>query len=303
MMVRERNERLTKYKHTKSERDWMAYKEMRDLVTAAVRKEKSQYLKYIKNPLIKRHYKYYLLKPIVAGVLKPNNINMRRHSCQVRHTLSRADFFNQWRAFDNNECRKGLVDFIMNKLSIRDITENSKKELKLNVSRWSAKISPRWKNSSRKMEIFLTKYKVWLNDKDIEFIVTTYDVQPPTSSSGGRPVKSFDESSEKSTRRKIQHLLQGSSASELSYAAEVSIRAPGSRNAASIKRSYTTLRKKAISAGYFLYPSYKSLQNSKRACCPPDEFLKVTETSAEISLQAILDLTVQSLFIVQDHVV
>nr|CAI5862589.1 unnamed protein product [Callosobruchus analis] len=89
-------------------------------------------------------------------------------------------------------------------------------------------------NSSRKMEIFLTKYKDWLNDKDIEFIVTTYDVQPSTSSSGGRPVKSFDESSEKSKMRKIQHLLQGSSASELSYAAEVSIRASGSRNAASI---------------------------------------------------------------------
>ncbi|VEN49609.1 unnamed protein product [Callosobruchus maculatus] len=44
-MVKERNARLTKYKRTKRESDWVAYTEMRNLVTDSIRREKREYLK------------------------------------------------------------------------------------------------------------------------------------------------------------------------------------------------------------------------------------------------------------------
>ncbi|VEN61176.1 unnamed protein product [Callosobruchus maculatus] len=47
MMMKERDVRLRKYKHTREENDWKEYKEMRNLVVDAVRQEKKSYLSHL----------------------------------------------------------------------------------------------------------------------------------------------------------------------------------------------------------------------------------------------------------------
>lgn len=55
---------------------------------------------------------------------------------------------------------------------------------------------------------------------------------------------------------------------------------------------YKLNRKKSISIGHYMYPSFYSLRKAKQECCPANEFINIDETSASITLQAILDHTV-----------
>lgn len=252
-----------------------------------------------------------------------------------------------WRGLQKYTRHEQLLKLVIDKFKITDLSDNSRTSMKANIIQWSSKILERWEKSSRKLEIFLRKYDDWLDGDDIEFVAVTYVVHPSTSSgiSSGRPVKSFGESSNKTKRRKVQHLLESSSYNELTYAAEVCVRSSGKRDAANIikelclaspsratniktlrsqknemralssdealalyvdgkqtKHFYKLQRKTAMNVGHYLYPSYYSLQKSKRACCPAEEFVKITETSAEVSVQAILDLTVHRLLSVQKDV-
>ena len=59
--------------------------------------------------------------------------------------------------------------------------------------------------------------------------------------------------------------------------------------------SYKQTRKWSLKAGHILFPSYYSLCKSKTLCYPLDEHISVTETRAEISLQAMLDKTTERL--------
>lgn len=59
------------------------------------------------------------------------------------------------------------------------------------------------------------------------------------------------------------------------------------------KWQYITLRETTIREGLKdIYPSYYRLQKSKLQCYPPKTFVTVTDSSARIALQALLDLTV-----------
>lgn len=60
------------------------------------------------------------------------------------------------------------------------------------------------------------------------------------------------------------------------------------------KWQYITLRESAIREGAkHIYPSYYRLQQTKLDCYPPKESITVTDASARITLQAILDITVK----------
>lgn len=60
------------------------------------------------------------------------------------------------------------------------------------------------------------------------------------------------------------------------------------------KWQYITLRETAIREGAKdIYPSYYKLQQTKLACYPPNQSVSVTDSSARITLQALLDITVK----------
>ena len=65
------------------------------------------------------------------------------------------------------------------------------------------------------------------------------------------------------------------------------------------KQAYILLRQNAIQVGHFLYPSYNKLQEAKNECCPSVNSMNLTETRAEIGLQALLDHTTRRLAEVQ----
>lgn len=58
-----------------------------------------------------------------------------------------------------------------------------------------------------------------------------------------------------------------------------------------------------MKAGHNVLPSYYSLRKSKQACYPLEEHIVVTETRAEINIQALLDKTVQRLIEAQSEVI
>lgn len=163
------------------------------------------------------------------------------------------------------------------------------------------------------------------------------------SRSVGRPKKPFEESSLKTKRRRVEDLLKSRSVSELTTAAELATRKEGHRNVASQLRditnysknrnkqkikcsdqsrqltpdealayyidsksttySYKQTRKWSLKAGHQVYPSFHSLGKSKASCCPSEEYVLVTETRAEIKLQAILNKTASRLIEAQTEVI
>lgn len=134
--------------------------------------------------------------------------------------------------------------------------------------------------------------------------------------------------------------MQSQSTSELTTAAEVANRLSGHRNIATLIRknsgssgkrisgdvicggrqlnsdealayyidskctshSYKQTRKWSLKAGHQVFPSYHSLYKSKKLCYPSDEHISVTETRAEIKLQAILDKTAERLIEAQSEI-
>lgn len=68
------------------------------------------------------------------------------------------------------------------------------------------------------------------------------------------------------------------------------------------RASYERVRATAKQAGHKLYPPYYLITRAKRACCVPEDKMTITEARAELSLQAILDLTAQRLCQVQQPV-
>lgn len=67
--------------------------------------------------------------------------------------------------------------------------------------------------------------------------------------------------------------------------------------------SYKQTRKWCMKVGHQVFPSYYVLHQSKKACYPPEEQILVTESRAEVKLQAVLDKTVERLVEAQTEVI
>lgn len=74
-------------------------------------------------------------------------------------------------------------------------------------------------------------------------------------------------------------------------------------DAKSTTHAYKQTRKWSIKTGHNIFPSYNCLKTSKNACYPSEEKILITETRAEIKLQAILDKTAQRLVQAQEEVI
>ncbi|CAB3239315.1 unnamed protein product [Arctia plantaginis] len=66
---------------------------------------------------------------------------------------------------------------------------------------------------------------------------------------------------------------------------------------------YKILRKGAKAVNSNLYPAYYLVQEAKTKCYPPEDSIEVTDTYAEIKLQALLNLTSQRICEVQQDVI
>ena len=68
------------------------------------------------------------------------------------------------------------------------------------------------------------------------------------------------------------------------------------------KRQYMMIRLKATMRNFNLYPPYKCVLKAKKECYPEERAISITEISAEITLQGLLDHTIRRLILVQKDV-
>lgn len=262
------------------------------------------------------------------------------------HTIeiSKNEFFEEWLNHDIENRNSRLFEYISAKFGLADMTEDSRKAFQLKLASWSAKMSEKWESARRTKDRFLLKNKSWLEGAKFEFKV---ELNSPSTSTPvrhpGRPQKSFEESSFKTKKRRVEDIVQTWNADELTIAAEVANRSAGKRSVAqAIKRasdgskdesgpkavlcnnarqlstnealayyvdskctvhSYKQTRKWSLKAGHQVFPSYHSLGKSKISCYTSKENILVTETSAEIKLQANLDKTTERLVEAQSEVI
>lgn len=193
----------------------------------------------------------------------------------------------------------------------------------------------KWSAASRNKTTFENKNSDWLNT-ELEFSAAVIQSPETTALLKGRPSTEFLASSERSKRRKTEQVRLDRSAEELAYAAQMQFRSEGKMDAAEIiknvafstptraskykealkkesevpfsadealslfveakltKFQYNLIRSSAKSHNSTLYPNYESITAAKKRCYP--ENLQISEDTAEVSLQNLLDHTTSRLF-------
>lgn len=200
----------------------------------------------------------------------------------------------------------------------------------------------KWHKSKRTESIFLNTYSEWLG---VYISFGLKEENKTKRSTRGRPSTSFEDSSERSKRRKTENFRTQSTTEELSYATQMNLRAEGKQDAAKIlkdvtsnspskakkyrssfeyvqednfnadkalslyielkfsRNKYQQLRNACLRKRSKLFPSYKEIiLKSKKNCYPKSEII-LTETSAEIKLQPLLDHTTSRILLTQLDVI
>lgn len=181
--------------------------------------------------------------------------------------------------------------------------------------------------SANYMMIFERDGRLWVDQKTNSYpnilrgsiTFRTLAIPSTSSISIGRPMKSFEECSEQTKRRKTEGIRKSLTDSELLYATQMSLRDasrtnlpiflkkwPGitcwTKNRAHIekysederlallirnrlsKRTYCDIQKGGKRRDANIYPPYNQILSAKGRCYPAESSIKVTESSAEISL-------------------
>lgn len=203
------------------------------------------------------------------------------------------------------------------------------------------KYKSRWEACGRKLDYFLIKNDEWLNE-NIYITVNAHQITPRYFK--GRRQLEFEESSERSKRRKTEDLRETKNVLELAYATHMSLRAQGNIDAATVvkdavfstpkraqtirkaykdsmlktqpfsnekalsilvdakltKFQYNIIRLAAKEQNCKLFPAYENITEAKKLCLP--ENINVTETTAEVKLQSLLDHTIKRIAQVQCEV-
>lgn len=210
----------------------------------------------------------------------------------------------------------------------------TKEELNKTLNRLKSEFKLRWNKSYRKIDVFNQINKTWL-DCSICFMKNS-------SRKGGRPERSFEESSERTKRMKTKDLRESTPVDVLSYATQMTLRESGKVKASkllmkSLSQNYDSANmcSKTSSSHYEStclsgedalavvvdakltrnqyniirlaardkFPSYKVIQEEKKKCYPSKEHIKATNTLVCATLQSLLDHTICRLIIAQRTVI
>lgn len=210
---------------------------------------------------------------------------------------------------------------------------SSNNDINEKVTEFKSKFKSRWEKACRIEANFLKTNTAWLK--------TPLLFKYSSETKRGRPEVSFEESSERSKRQKTELLRKSTSVAELTYAAEMGLRASGHLDAAKLMRDVAKVPdhaekcRKALrdsiepvsmtgdealamiieadlsrfqyevirSKAPKIFPSYKVIQESKKKCYPHPENMSISETVSYTNLQSLLNLTVNRLVTVQESVI
>lgn len=104
----------------------------------------------------------------------------------------------EWRKHPKENRTSALYEYIRNRHGLLGISDDSMKELRHHISRTSSKFAEKWKSSGGNYERFLTNHSAYLAE-DFKCKVTVHHPKPSTSTPG-RPTKTFDDLSDKSKK-------------------------------------------------------------------------------------------------------
>lgn len=167
-------------------------------------------------------------------------------------------------------------------------------------------------DASRNREKFCERNEEWLN-KEIQLplsFTALPDItnQPGPSRTHGRPLKPFEEASLKTRKRRVSELVSERTYDELQFAADVVGGTPEKHGTSSLtphqalalyldldlsENKYKVLRRVVNAVHPNCFPSLYQLNKTKNFLLP--SLITVTETSAEVNLQELLQLTARSI--------
>lgn len=130
-----------------------------------------------------------------------------------------------------------MIYFVKLTLAAPVLSEEAERLLRAFMKNECEKIREKWERKQRNLDLFLRSYEEWLNE-DLVF-----DMIPECSQSSsirGRPQTSFENSSKRTKKRKVQQLLTGYSQEQLTYAAQLSVGSSGRRDAANLMQEIST---------------------------------------------------------------
>lgn len=232
--------------------------------------------------------------------------------------------FNIW--YSKKGTLNEKVQYVLNTLiessCLSDNVENIDVEtLRDRIKKVCKRISYYWLKMRRTKSKIIEKCSDWLNvienidvTRSIESRLSEKidDVEPSTSSSRGRPKKAFGEGCKRTKRRRLIELSNidpslvdtvfNASDSSLTYSKIDSNEVLSLIVEAKLTRHQYLLIKKFIDnkVSNKILPSYQSIVKSKTHCYPSD--ISVTEASAEVELQSLLDHTANRIFQSQKNI-
>lgn len=153
--------------------------------------------------------------------------------------FSRRELFDVWRTEPNSTRRLSRVcDYVMTESGLEDLDGHIRVQVKTKMAEFCKKLKVRWTNCHYILPQFLNKNSQWLSAR-ITFVEEKSDHQDRKNI--GRPKKLFDESSNRSRKRKLKPLLELHTNDEIVLAAEMSLRSTGRRDAAQLVKQVASL--------------------------------------------------------------
>lgn len=227
---------------------------------------------------------------------------------------SNRELFDVW--FSNSTARvRDVLEFMELKLNIQSNLEPEDQEIvEKHASTICSEINKRWQSCHRKRDRFLKKNKDWLDNfhsfpQNILTLMSASTSQD-LSNKRGRPQKEFVECCQKTKKQKVHDLVRTRSLEELKYAtdqaalnsstnsnSEQQFLSPGAALALYLdldltERKYEVLRKTVNALHKDCFPSIYALRKAKAGILPKCD---VTESSAEVDFQDIMEKTVKSI--------
>lgn len=151
---------------------------------------------------------------------------------------TRMDLFLLWRdkRYENDtKKRQHVQNVVVTRLRTNKFPEEHLTAVRQSVNVFCTQVSQKWKGCARNEKAFLKKYPAWLR-ADFLLPFPESDVNVPSSSKlgAGRPQIRFEESSERTKRRKTMELRAKHETKQLTYAAQMSLRSSGKEDAAKL---------------------------------------------------------------------
>lgn len=231
--------------------------------------------------------------------------------------------FDEWAS--NKDDKSGrIISKIKSLLNLENCSDDLEQHLQEKVSFFCMKVERWWKESNRTRSNFERRHAEWLQ-KNMYFEIPSFaknivNIEAQPGPSRGRPRKAFMEISKKSKIRRVEPILEEYSTEELSFAAERSSQLSSSTNTLNKNkeremltnsealalfydlnlsaRKYNILRSVVNAVHKDFFPSYYALLQTKKDYLPKK--LTVTQISADVDLQNLLNKTVDSILKIEN---